>query len=135
MSSSIVLALRVFGVPGAAEVLVMAVALGLFVAVALSRPVRRRQAIVLAAGDEPSAGARRLRALGFLSGWPRPSRAQERPPAAEPQATDIEVSRWERERVGDPTCLRSVARGLGADDIGEDLVEDIVEVATGERSS
>jgi hypothetical protein len=274
MSSSIVLALRVFGVPGAAEVLVMAVALGLFLVVALSRPVLRRQAIVLAAGDEPPAGARRLRALEFLSGWPRPNRAQERGPAveavvAEPQATKsgesagvpvigyatlsgsseqsdeelakqadviaracerrglalvevvreqdsapgrerlglfdarpglqyalgriaagdaqglvvpglrrltrsvaelgpivewftrrrmrlvavaqgldtseregrvaarllIEVSRWERERVGDPTRLRSFARSLGADDVGEDLVEDIDEVTTGERSS
>jgi hypothetical protein len=47
----------------------------------------------------------------------------------------IEVSRWERERVGDPTRLRSFARSLGADDVGEDLVVDIDEVATGERSS
>jgi hypothetical protein len=37
--------------------------------------------------------------------------------------------------VGDPTRLRSFARSLGADDVGEDLVEDIDEVTTGERSS
>ena len=47
----------------------------------------------------------------------------------------IELSRWERERMGDPTRPRSFARSLGADDVGEGLVEDIGEVATGERSS
>jgi Resolvase, N terminal domain len=272
MSSSIVLALRLFGVPGVAELLVMAVALGLFLALALSRPVARRHAIVLAAGDEPPAAVRRTRPLEFLSGWLRPNRRSEHDPAAdvaEPQATNssesagvpvigyatlsgrsseesdeelakqadviaracerrgltlvevvrepysalghdhmglfdarpglryalgriaagdaqglvvpglrrltrsiaelgpvvewftrrevrliavaqgldtgeregrvaarllIEVSRWEREGVGDPTRKRFFASGLG-DDVGEALVEDIGEVATEERSS
>lgn len=273
MSSSIVQALRVFGVPGTGEVLVITLALGLFLAVALWRPVRRRHAIVVAGGDEPLAATRRPW-LACLSAWPRPNRAHEGHPAPEPAATEsgerggvpvigyatlsggsseqsdeelakqadviaracerrglslvevvrepdsapgreplglfdarpglqyalrriaagdaeglvvpglrrltrsvaelgpivewftrrrmrlvavaqgldtseregrvaarlvIEVSRWERERAGDPTRLRSFARSLGADDVGEDLVEDLVEdigeVATGERSS
>jgi Resolvase, N terminal domain len=271
MSSSIVLALRVFGVPGAAELVVMAVALGLFLAMAPWRPVRRRHPIVLVAGDEPLTRTHRPRALAFLSAWPRPNRAQDGGSAAEavpaaasdehagvpvigyatvsgragedsdeelakqanviaracerrglallevvrepysgpgrerPGSLDsrpglryalgriaagdaqglvvpglrrltrstaelgpivewftrrrmrlvavaqgmdtseregriaarllIEVSRWERERVGDPARWGSSARSLGADDVGEDLAEDHGEVATGERSS
>ena len=272
MSSSIVPALRVFGMPGAVEVLVMTVALGLLLAGAFLRPLRRRQAIVLVAGDEPFAGARRPRTLAFLLGWP--NRARERRLAVEAVVAEsgatgsgeragvpvigyatlsgpgeesdeelakqadviaracerrglvlvevvrepdrgagrervglfearpglryalgriaageaeglvvpglrrltrsvaelgpivewftrrrvglvavaqgldtrepegrvaarllIEVSRWERERVGDPTRLRAFACSLGADDVGEKNLVGAVEVASGERSS
>jgi hypothetical protein len=266
MSSSIVLALRVFGVPGTAEVLVMAAALGLFLAATLWRPARRRHAIVLVDGSDSLRGVRRPRGLALLSSWPRPNRAQDHgeavgnDPAAEPdkhagipvigyatlsarageesdeelakqseiiaracerrgllllevvrepqsgpgcerpgpglryalgriaageaqglvvpglrrltrstaelgpivewftrrrvrlvavaQGLDtseregrlaarllIEVSRWERERVGDPTRWGLPARSLGRDDLDEDLAEDVDDVTTVERSS
>src|SRR4051812_50201544 len=66
MSSLIVLSLRVFGMPdGAGEVLVMAVALGLIlaVAVALWRPTRRRHAVG-SVDAEPRGGGRGLAAAG-----------------------------------------------------------------------
>jgi Resolvase, N terminal domain len=85
MSSSIVLSLRVLGMPdGAGGVVVMAVALGLFlaVAVALWRPMRRRRAVALA--DEPLCGGRRPAAWALWSSWPRWTRARAERPAAEP---------------------------------------------------
>jgi Resolvase, N terminal domain len=73
MSSSIVHALRVFGMHGARGVLVIALALGLFLAVAaamaLWQPMRRHAGVVMASlGQGP-------RALGWLSAWPRGMRA------------------------------------------------------------
>jgi hypothetical protein len=122
MSSSIVLALRVFGVPGAAEVLIMAVALGLFLAVALSRPVAQRRAIVLSAGDEPPAAARRPRALEFLSGWLRPNRRSERHPAAdadvvEPQPTNS------GESAGVPVIGYATLSGRSSEESDEELAK------------
>src|SRR3954452_5302970 len=72
MSSLIVLSLRVFGMPdGAGEVLVMAVALGLILAVALWRPTRRRHAVG-SVDAEPRCGGRRSPGLGGgLSGGGR----------------------------------------------------------------
>src|SRR3954447_1539912 len=73
MSSSIVLSLRMLGMPdGAEEVLVMAVALGLFLAVAVSlwRPMRRGRAVALV-DVEPACDGRRLRPRALLSHWPR----------------------------------------------------------------
>ena len=83
MSASIVLSLRVLGMPdGAGGVLVTAVAPGLFLAVAMSlwRPMRRR-AVALADAEPPGDGRRRPgRAL--LSPWPRSTAAGgERPDA------------------------------------------------------
>jgi Resolvase, N terminal domain len=122
MSSSIVLALRVFGVPGAAEVLVMAVALGLFLALALSRPVASRRAIVQAAGDEPPAEARRPRALESLSGWLRPNRRHEDRPAveadvAEPQATNS------GESAGVPVIGYATLSGRSSEESDEELAK------------
>jgi hypothetical protein len=86
MSFLIVRSLRVFGIPdGAGEVLVMAVALGLVlaVAVALWRPTRRRHAVGLV-DAEPLFGGRRPPALAaLLSVWSRAMRAG---PAAAPPA-------------------------------------------------
>ena len=83
MSSSIVLSLRMLGMPdGAEEVLVMAVALGLFLAVAVSlwRPMQRRRAVALV-DVEPACDGRRLRAL--LSHWPGSTPAGGGRPAAD----------------------------------------------------
>ena len=86
MSSSIVLSLRMLGMPdGAEEVLVMAVALGLFLAVAVSlwRPMRRRRAVALV-DVEPACDGRRLRPRALLSHWPRSTPAGGWRPAADP---------------------------------------------------
>jgi hypothetical protein len=90
MSSLIVLSLRVFGMPdGAGEMLVMAVALGLIlaVAVALWRPTRRRHAVG-SVDAEPLFGGRRPPALAaLLSVWSRAmhsGRAAEAPSVREP---------------------------------------------------
>ena len=90
MSFLIVRSLRVFGIPdGAGEVLVMAVALGLVlaVAVALWRPTRRRHAVGLVEA-EPLFGGRRSPALAWpLSVWSRAmgaGRAAAAPSVGEP---------------------------------------------------
>ena len=86
MSPSIVLSLRMLGMPdGAEEVLVMAVALGLFLAVAVSlwRPMRRRRAVALV-DVEPACDGRRLRPRALLSHWPRSTPAGGGRPAADP---------------------------------------------------
>jgi hypothetical protein len=78
MSSLIVLSLRVFGMPdGAGEVLVMAVALGLVlaVAVALWRPTRRRHAVGLVDGESLFGGRRPPALAALLSVWSRAMRA------------------------------------------------------------
>jgi hypothetical protein len=86
MSFLIVLSLRVFGIPdGAGEVLVMAVALGLVlaVAVALWRPTRRRHAVGLVDAEPPFGGRRPPALAALLSVWSRTMRAGR---AAAPQA-------------------------------------------------
>jgi hypothetical protein len=85
MSSSIVLSLRMLGMPdGAEEVLVMAVALGLFLAVAVSlwRPMQRRRAVA-SVDVEPACDGRRLRPGALLSHWPRSTPAAGGRPAAD----------------------------------------------------
>jgi hypothetical protein len=116
MSSSIVLAL-VFGTPGTREMLVMAAALGLFLALALWRPARRRQTIVLVDGDASVGGARRPRPLGLLSGRQRRSRAQEGRPAVEAVVGDAPAA-GSGERAGVPVIgYVTVSGRASADDL------------------
>jgi Resolvase, N terminal domain len=89
MSSSIVLALQLFGVLRAGEVVVIAVGSGLFLAmaVALRRPVRRPHLVVAAEAESLGQGPRAL--TGLLSSWSRTmraGRAAPEPVAAEPRA-------------------------------------------------
>jgi hypothetical protein len=99
MSFSVVLAL-VFGMPGTAEVLVMAAALGLFLAVALWRAARRGHAIVPVGSDASVGGALRPRPVGLLSGRQRRSRAQQgRPPVEASVADAAAAGPVEPERV------------------------------------
>jgi hypothetical protein len=93
MSSSIVLSLRLFGMPdGAEEVLVMAVALGLCLAVAVSlwRPMRRRRAVALV-DVEPACDGRRLRPRALMSHWPGSTPVGGERPAADPAVGEAQA--------------------------------------------
>jgi hypothetical protein len=79
---------------GAEEFVVMAVALGLFVAVAVSlwRPMRRRRAVALV-DVEPACDGRRLRPRALLSHWSRSTPAGGERPAADPAMGEPQAAR------------------------------------------
>jgi hypothetical protein len=99
MSSSIVVALRVFGAVGTEAALVMAQALAL-IAAAIGSPVLRaaRPQAAVSVDAEPTSGGGRLSALAALLGlWRRSSRSR-----ARPDAEPAREAGWVDEPVGVP---------------------------------